>query len=74
MVTVIMESGRMECVQAWVASNGRRQIRSMVSSKTIASRAEAYLHTAMVAITKDSLKTIRDMVLAKVNGRMVHIT
>jgi hypothetical protein len=74
MVTVIMESGRMECVQAWVASNGRRQIRSMVSSKTIASRAEALLHTAMVVITKDSLKKIRDMVLAKVNGRMVHIT
>ncbi len=64
----------MECVQAWVASNGRRQIRSMVSSKTIASRAEALLHTAMVVITKDSLKKIRDMVLAKVNGRMVHIT
>ena len=64
----------MECVQAWAALNGRRQIRSVVSLKTIASRAEAYLHTAMVAITKDSLKTIRDMVLVKVNGRMVLIT
>ena len=64
----------MEIVQAWVASSGHQKIHSVVSSKTIASRAWAPLHTSTEAITRDSLKTTKDMALAKVNGQMVLIT
>lgn len=74
MATVTMESGRMECVQDWAASSGRQKIRSVASLKTIASRVVEYLHTAMEVITRDSFKTTRDMVLAKVSGLMVLIT